>query len=106
MAKLDWSSMGREGEDPVNIHNCARCGMRAFYRKGGTFLCREHGEEGEMENISTDNIRAAWQYFDGVKWCYVYKREDAKSWANEAVLVRVRVLAEYEGEILECEVLR
>lgn len=59
----------------------------------------------EMTNVSTSNIRQAWRYHDGVKWCFVYAREDAGYLYHEAELCRVRVLAEYQGEILKAEVL-
>ena len=55
----------------------------------------------------TTNIHVVWRYHDGIKWCYEYKMDNIpNSWIGEAEQVRVRIIWEFEGTILKCEVLR
>lgn len=53
-----------------------------------------------------DNIKQVWRYWDERCWCYVYTKAECGPWQDEAECVRVRVLNEIPGEILEVEVLR
>lgn len=77
---------------------CPICGMASPCPAG----CQK---QPEMVNITVD-VRKVWRYFDERRWCYVYTKAECGPWADEAECVRVRVLNEYEGQILEVEVLR
>ena len=91
----------------ITFRRCVMCGMAAFYLKGTTPLCQEHGKPKEMMIISTTDIRNAYRYWDEQRWCYVYTlKEIPSSWRHEAERVRLRVKLEYKGRILKCKVVQ
>lgn len=80
------------------MKRCPICGMAA--------PCpAECTKPPEMENI-TVAVRKVWRYWDERRWCYVYTKAECGPWQDEAEQVRVRVLNEIPGMILEVKVLR